>query len=152
MVSPNANATAAGHRRYWRVLALALLPIRRARRTFVVNRAAARSGYYVRLLLRPAEQGQPAGNAEAAGGGCPFGWYQSGAASVVQSLRCGHGEWPLWALAELRSVNGLPSGPSAEADVRGSRVWTWSIGRSPINRCNKIYQSLQTTQARSGDP
>jgi hypothetical protein len=107
MVSPSANATAAGHRRYWAVAVLALALLHDP------ASAQARSGgampfrepgrlpkrlLHVRLLLRPAEQGQPAGGAEAAGGELPLRLVSVRCGlREIQSLRCGHEEWPLWA-------------------------------------------------------
>ena len=153
--SPSASATAAGHRRYW------LSPcwrsrcctIRRARRTtppFVNQGGCPKRLLHVRLLLRPAEQGQPAGGAEAAGGELPL---------RLVSVRCGlreiliaemrPREWPLWALSRIaqRPRTALPDlPPSAVADARPPRGKsgfgpTIDIGRS-LNRtaANKIYR------------
>jgi hypothetical protein len=86
MVSPSANATAAGHRRYW------LSPcwrsrcctIRRARRHEpFVNQGGCPSGYDTSgsFCGPPNKDSRPA-VPKPPGASCPFGWYQSGAACV----------------------------------------------------------------------
>jgi hypothetical protein len=85
MVSPSANATAAGHRRYWAVavLALALLHDPASAQQPFVNQGGCPSGYYTSgsFCGPPNKDSRPA-VPKPPGASCPFGWYQSGAACV----------------------------------------------------------------------
>ena len=91
MVSPSANATAAGHRRYWAVavLALALLhdPASAQARSGgampFVNQGGCPSGYYTSgSFCGPLNKDSRPAVPKPPGASCPSGWYQSGAACV----------------------------------------------------------------------